>query len=1340
MPSFGLTHDEARAVAAYLLDPPNERGGESRADGVNAHGDDSDGNRASVGDNGDGDSVGNSGSTNGDAGDGRDNTSARSDAVSALPESAAERGRHWFRTLGCLACHRAEALGSASLLSGGDLSRVADKRPAEFFARWLEAPAALNVRHRMPIFPLSDQQRLDLAAYLATLGESDPQQEGAHAPRAVDQLVKGGPHHENSPAERSDSSGELTDDLAAHGARVVAQQRCGACHLLPAASHLTDAAGPPRPTEVPLDPLAANWETSCLAQPDRATARPGYQLAPHDRRAIARYLTQLAAAEQTVVDAPDGDDTLDAARTADSVDVEGHERAARAAAADRNATPAHHMGRLVLAERNCLGCHDRDLSPGLAERLETMVGDDAEAAARLPRLKPPTLTGIGDKLHEPALRAAIRTSHEPRRPWLDVRMPRYDLSDEELDCLVDYFVESDRIPERPPEYPAPVAPAASDSVAAEAGRPSHRDELAAASRGASPGLSAHALELAGRRLVTADGFGCTSCHQVGRVVPQNVALAAQGTDLSLVGERIRPEWFQRWVRNPARIVPRMEMPSIQAPVRGVLDDDLGAQLAAVWHVLNQPGFQPPEPDPIRTVRRQNVPEVDQRAAVLTDVLHIDRRPHVKPLIVGLAHRHNVLYDLSTARLAAWWIGDVARQRVSGKSWYWEPGGTLLLASTANQRAGADGEWALVDGTGPIAPIMVGAWRTELDSWRHTPGGVVFTHRLRFPAGDASADGDGSAALEATVVQEIATCRTDRSDGGFERSVQLCGLPPGQTILWSPLPDLTSDAWQADDAGRMVEVAGQLGACRVELLEPPGAVFISHNAQPAVSLVADERGCAAARIAATSAVPADRFVLTEPPHAIALEPAAVLEVAPGFEALRVTLPDEVMPTGLAWREDGVLVVSSLKGRVWLLHDRSGDGLPDEAAPYSDELAAPYGVAAAPDGAIDVINKFALLRLWDDDGDGRADRSEVLASGWGHTDDYHDWAVGLVRDDEGAYFIALPCQQDNRSPAEAHLRGRALRLTPPQRGDGATPRYDIEEWCAGLRFPMGLALSREGTLLASDNQGNFNPFNELNHLLRGAHYGFVNKLEARRGPRPPLRPPVVNIPHPLTRSVNGIAFLYTPPAVEAELGQTLFGPFEGHLIGCEYDTRALVRISLEPAGDSYQGAVYPFSVPPAAGGEPLEGPVVCAVSPEGDLYVGNLRDSGWGGGTNTGSLVRMRRTADPLPPGIAEVRATPRGFAVRFTAAVDRARAADMGSYAISSYRRESTPAYGGDDRERRDETIRGVRVSADAREALVELGTLRAGFVYELHLAPIAPGGQPLVPAEAHYTLHHVPAD
>ncbi|MEZ6118714.1 MAG: hypothetical protein R3C28_19410 [Pirellulaceae bacterium] len=266
--------------------------------------------------------------------------------------------------------------------------------------------------------------------------------------------------------------------------------------------------------------------------------------------------------------------------------------------------------------------------------------------------------------------------------------------------------------------------------------------------------------------------------------------------------------------------------------------------------------------------------------------------------------------------------------------------------------------------------------------------------------------------------------------------------------------------------------------------------------------------------------------------------------------------------------------------------------------------------------------------------------------------------------------------------------------------------------------------------TDNQGNYNPFNELNHVRQGLRFGFINALEKSPGFHPPLTPPAIDIPHPWTRSVNGICFLDSKDPDEPQ-----FGPFEGHLIGCEYDTRRLVRMTLQRVGDSYQAAVYPFSLPTTGPDDEsgLLGPITAAVSPNGELVVGELRDSGWGGAPNIGQISRFRFRADKLGSGIRELRTEGGKIQVEVFGSVDAKRMANKDNYAITSYTRVSTPAYGGDDRDRQTETIRNLQVLS-ARTVALDVGELKPGYVYELHLQPLTEAATAFFPAEAYLTV------
>jgi hypothetical protein len=875
-------------------------------------------------------------------------------------------------------------------------------------------------------------------------------------------------------------------------------------------------------------------------------------------------------------------------------------------------------------------------------------------------------------------------------------MPKFHLSDVEMAALQAYLVDHDRIPDRP-------LPLSAQS-----------DETA--------------QRLAARRLVTADGFGCTSCHKIGAAEPSGtIAIAAMGTDLTMIGDRLRKPWFDRWVRNPARIIPRMEMPAVQLPVRGVLHDDVNEQLAAVWKVLNEPGFTPPKPNPVRIVRSRNVPGLKEPPHVLTDVFIVDGETYVSPIVIGLPNRHNVLFDLERNRLAAWWTGDTALERTKGKSWYWEPGGAMVRKPKSASDAATD--LGLVFGEPTVAEIAVrsGQNNVELDSIASMSTGVeIFSRQIFADAQDAKR---GVVVRIRQFFEMLPPNSNTSATSGFRRTVEVEGLGPGGLIV-------LTDRAPSNEPGTPRVVDQTLG---VGVVRGVTSEFCS---------VAAKRGNTEIQRLVLDYVvdlPLDTFP-NEPPT-LPSPPPQKLDVVPGYEAVRLPLTGGEMPTGLAWSVDGSLLVSSLKGRVMIARDTNGDGLEDVMTALSDDLATPYGLAVANDvdrEVIDVITKTALVRLHDDDRDGFYERQEMAADGWGHTDDYHDWAVGLpkIHDRDGGfagYYVALPCQQDERSEAEARFRGQALKLIPREPTPDDPRRFRVEPFCGGLRFPMGVAVDRRGRLFATDNQGHYNPFNELNHLQPGKRFGYINKLERKPDFNPPTESPAVEIPHPWTRSVNGICFLDTPASLRAQLGRDHFGPFEGHLLGCEFNERVLVRMSLEEIDGVMQGAIYPFTRRAETGAPTFEGPNVTAVAPDGDIYVGSLLDSGWGGGQNTGSLFRLV-PQQKLPTGIAEVRAAADGFIIRFTAAMDREKLATTKNFTVERYRRESTPQYGGDDRDRSAVKVQAAEPSEDGLEVRLRCDKLQAGFVYEFYLQNLTGDGETLFPAEAHYTMKRLPSD
>ena len=94
----------------------------------------------------------------------------------------------------------------------------------------------------------------------------------------------------------------------------------------------------------------------------------------------------------------------------------------------------------------------------------------------------------------------------------------------------------------------------------------------------------------GRKLMGKDGgFSCVSCHGVGRS-PATDVFDSEGINLAWSAERLLPQYYRRWVRNPLSIDPQTRMPVYfdeegRSPLTEILEGDGEKQLTAMWHYL-----------------------------------------------------------------------------------------------------------------------------------------------------------------------------------------------------------------------------------------------------------------------------------------------------------------------------------------------------------------------------------------------------------------------------------------------------------------------------------------------------------------------------------------------------------------------------------------------------------------------------------------------------------------------------------------------------------------------------------------------------------------------------------
>ncbi len=925
-------------------------------------------------------------------------------------------------------------------------------------------------------------------------------------------------------------------------------------------------------------------------------------------------------------------------------------------------------GRELLVQKNCTACHDRDGSRGLSGIVRDVVKSVPAWEGQAPTLVPPALTAVGDRMRDEPLATAIKGEQKPRMTWLKVRMPKFSHSKEESTAVIAHLISHDRIPENAPATPA---------------YPIHEDIATADTQ----------TLLAGRELAGGKGFSCVACHQLKDYQPPKVALGTRGSDLYQLGARLRPAYFFRWMRSPLRILPGVEMPGYQRPHPTLLDGQLDKQLAALWDALHDPNFTAPTNPAV--VEQLWTLQPGDKPRVLRDVVTIPAEKGQtesipRAIAIGFGNGHSILFDADTATVRMWTLGDFARQRTQGKSWFWDMAGSPLMHVPAGVF-----DFSLIPdirhrgGIGPMAPAI--APTVQLQSIEQTAESVFITYALEWT-------------VEQKTVRTIVRDRWSATSDGLEREITQVGLGLPKIWLLGIRPLLKTE--MRAEARWIPEPAPDFDGLAL--------VSIQVDGQPPQPIPLENK----------SGVLLYGTTLRNPAIVAAptLQPKIDTErvtAAPGFTGIRLPLPRTIMPTAMAVLPNGRLAFTSLKGHVFVTRDEDGDGLDDALTPFAEGLAAPFGILPYGDDLY-VAHKPEVVALRDTDGDGQSDVMKIIATGWGYTDDYHDWTCGIVRDKEGWNYIGLGSDyaHKNRPASQSKWRGHILRFNDVGK---------VEAIATGLRYPTGLALWDDDRLVCSDQQGVQNTFNELNVIVPGHRYGVPAKLDPPT--EEPADVPAVQIPHPWTRSVNGIAVW--PRSTQH--------PFAGQVVGAEYNGRFLIRCSLQDVDGALQGAVYPLTkLGETNGVEEFLGPMGVTFGPHGELYVSSIHDSGWLGGLNTGDIVKLTPN-ESLPNGLKEVRATPAGMSLEFIAPIDKTKAARTAAYKIAGYQRVWQGTYATEDSGRNTVEVHSAKVSADGRTVTLELHGRKTGHVYDIAVEPIGTGASPaLWPNQATYTLHRIP--
>lgn len=478
--------------------------------------------------------------------------------------------------------------------------------------------------------------------------------------------------------EAGDSAGHedaaRDDDARARGRELYGSVGCVACHAARGANGLAMDIGP----AAPLGDLAAKYSAGSLARflLDPLAARPDgrmpdMQLSPQEAHDIATFL--LAGAKSgggAAEDASTGEDALvdlgrqafaellcarchelpdperddDPARfasleTADfdkegactgssphvDFDLSDEQRAqlrAALGALSDFGDEAHVSAALVA--RNCIACHERDGLGGISDARERFFTSSDPAVGHEGRF-PPHLRRVGAKLQPKWLEAVV--AHGTRvRPYLNTRMPGFG-------------------PEIAAELRARFERVDPKFEGAPKSLPKDRKK-------------AEPITKLGRELVGDKGMNCISCH---RFAGQRSETMGALDLVAWTKERLRPEWFVQYLRDPFAFKPNTLMPQFYPDGKSIRPElgggDPERQIAAMWHYLAS-GRNVRKPPGMR--RKAITIAVDHEAVMLRRSLQDASKRAISvayPRRDGVAEGVNLGFDAETLGLEQLWWGE-----------------------------------------------------------------------------------------------------------------------------------------------------------------------------------------------------------------------------------------------------------------------------------------------------------------------------------------------------------------------------------------------------------------------------------------------------------------------------------------------------------------------------------------------------------------------------------------------------------------------------------------------------------------------------------------------------------
>ncbi|NQU08269.1 MAG: c-type cytochrome [Candidatus Abyssubacteria bacterium] len=392
-----------------------------------------------------------------------------------ISTASAQDGEKLFTELGCRACHSAKREEESLTRRVPNLSGAGSKLSVDWVFEYLADPRAYNPETRMPTLDITETDRKNLTAYLMTLREND-------------EIVR---------SEKLTTEGASVEN----GEELTQLQGCYGCHKVEAFEKT------PQPGVEVAE--VAGKALDELPFGDSAVNRTKWDWVYNKNKDPKIYETEDMPLKMPLSSFDEGELDSLTAFYLNNIRLPLPEKYMVAAPLSQSAAQA---GDWIITENNCRGCHkfEENAKPRIDEfiALKTYV--------------PPRLIGEGEKV-QPQWAFQYLGKPTPMRPWLNIRMPNFSFTYEQLESLIAYF--------------SAVAPSPENARIPYASVPRRED------------IPKMQIEMGEYRLI-ADK--CMQCHPISleEELPEDVSLEDLSIDLLLSKTRLRPEWIRNFLRDP----------------------------------------------------------------------------------------------------------------------------------------------------------------------------------------------------------------------------------------------------------------------------------------------------------------------------------------------------------------------------------------------------------------------------------------------------------------------------------------------------------------------------------------------------------------------------------------------------------------------------------------------------------------------------------------------------------------------------------------------------------------------------------------------------------------------